>query len=141
MGKTSEVAVGDSAPDPAVMSSGLQLVLKAKPDSSSTNEDALKWREEALSLREQLLQRREQDLDAREADLTLRESRLRAESSGGVTLRKLPCQNCSVQGRMCGRLEPCYDAQGYQLHHHHNCQACHDARKAQRRARRHGQSF
>ena len=115
-----------------VMASGLQLSLKAHPASSMTPDDALKLREEALNLREELLDSRERDLDRREVQLRLRESTL--GSSSGAVLRKLPCDVCNVQGRVCGRSEPCYDLDGYCLHHHHTCQACHDARRAQKRA-------
>ena len=123
------------------IASGLQLSLKAHPASSNTPEDALKWREEALKLREELLDRRERDLDHREVQLRLRESMLGSSSGAAPALRKLPCDKCNVQGRVCGRSEPCYDLDGYCLHHHHTCQACHDARKAQRRARRNGRDL
>ena len=126
---------------PGVTGSGLELSLKANPASSTTTGDALKWREQALDLREELLNRREQDLDRREVDLSLRERTLGTGSSAGAGLRKLPCDQCHAQGRVCGRSEPCFDAAGYLLHHHHSCQVCHDAHKAQRRAQRHGRNF
>ena len=118
----------------------LQLSLKSGPSAGASCEEALKWREQALQLREELVARKEQDLDRREAELLLRESTFQKKLHPGDALRKLPCEMCN-EGRVCGRAQPCYDGSGYLLHHHHNCTACHDARKAQRRANRAGRLF
>ena len=101
----------------------LQLSLKSGPSAGASCEEALKWREQALQLREELVARKEQDLD----------STFQKKLHPGDALRKLPSDVCN-EGRVCGRAQPCYDGSGYLLHHHHNCTACHDARKAQRRA-------
>ena len=123
--------VGNPAPE-------LQLELRAASLPDASREEALKWREAALSLREELLARREEDLDRREANLILKEATFNECANPAAALRKLPCQMCNVEGRKCGRGEPCFDEAGYLLHHHHTCTACHDARKAQRRSRRAG---
>ena len=116
--------------------SRMQLTLRAGSGSNVASSETLDERQRSLDLREQMLDSREADLTRRENELRRREENLANHLGSLPTLRKLPCEKCGRAGRNCGRREPCFDAQGYLLHHHHTCTECHDAQKAQRRAAR-----
>ena len=127
--------------DPQTASSPLQLTLRAGTDAAQQRDENLRWRERALDFREQLLDTRERELDRREEEIRAREQTAASSNALPEELRKLPCEKCRRPGRYCGRMEPCWNSEGFLLHHHHTCTECHDGDKARRRGHRAGRHF